>query len=84
MAGKNNASAGSGGRALGIIWLLASIGLAYPAFNLLSSWGLHQGLAGVVVFIGACLLYDIPYRARVRAQHELAMKKTEHWRGRAC
>ncbi len=84
MASKKNESAGSGSRALGIIWLLVSAGLAYPAWSLLTSMGLHAGLAGVLVFIAACLLYDIPYRARVRAQNEEARKKTDQWRGRAC
>jgi len=38
----------------------------------------------VIVFIGACLLYDIPYRARVKARNELAMKQSDQWRGRSC
>lgn len=81
MASSKKDSAESGARALGLIWLLVSAGLAYPAYSMLSSWGLHQGLAVVIVFIGACLLYDIPYRARVRAQHEVSMKRSEQWRG---
>lgn len=84
MGSRKNDSAGSGGKALGLIWLLVSAGLAYPAYSMLSSWGLNQGLAVVIVFIGACLLYDIPYRARVRAQHEVAMKQSNQWRGRSC
>ena len=84
MADRKDDSVGSAGRALGLVWLLVSAGLAYPAFTMLSSWGVHQGLAGVIVFIVACLLYDIPYRARVRAQHLATMRQSEQWRGRGC
>lgn len=85
MADMNNKdSTGSGSRALGLVWLLVSAGLAYPAYTMLSSWGINQGLAAVIVFIGACLLYDIPYRARVKAQHQTAMRQAEQWRGRGC
>lgn len=82
MASNAKDSAASGNQTLTILWLLVSAGLAYPAYSMLSSWGLNQGLAVVIVFIGACLLYDIPYRARVKAQHKVAMKKSEQWRGR--
>jgi hypothetical protein len=66
---------------LGFIWLLVSAGLAYPAYKMLMSMGFNQALAIVAVFIGACLLYEIPYRAKVKEQHELAMKRANQWRG---
>jgi hypothetical protein len=84
MTSRKHDPSGNGSKVLGIVWLLVSAGLAYPAYSVLTSWGFNQALAGVVVFIGACLLYEIPYRARVRAQHELAMKQTDQWRGRSC
>lgn len=84
MAGNNNGSEGFGSRALGLGWLLVSAGLAYPAYTMLVSIGFNQALAGVAVFIGACLLYEIPYRAKVRAQNQLARKQSERWRGRTC
>lgn len=84
MAGSNRDSAGSGSRLLGFIWLLVSAGLAYPAFKMLVSMGFNQALAGVAVFIGACLLYEIPYRAKVRAQNEIAAQQSQRWRGRSC
>lgn len=82
MAGRTNQSPSGGYRILTVIWLLVSAVLAYPAFSLLSSMGLNQALAGTLVFIGICLLYDIPYRARVSAQHQAALSKAEQWRGR--
>lgn len=84
MTSKKHDSTGSGSKTLGLIWLVISLGLAYPAYSLLTSWGFNQGLAAVAVFIGACLLYEIPYRARVKAQHELAMKRSDQWRSRSC
>ena len=84
MTYKKNDAAESGGITLGFIWLVVSAGLAYPAYSILTSWGFHQGLAGVAVFIGARLLYEIPYRARVRAEHERAMKRSDQWRQRSC
>lgn len=81
MASKQNDATGSGSKILGLIWLLVSAGLAYPAYKMLVSMGFNQGLAVVVVFIGACLLYDIPYRARVKEQHQVAMKRANQWRG---
>lgn len=84
MADKSNDSTGSGSRALGLIWLLVSAGLAYPAYTMLVSLGFNQALAGVAVFLGACLLYEVPYRARVKAQHQTAMRRSEQWRGRGC
>lgn len=84
MANKKENTTGSGSRILTIIWLLVSAGLAYPVFSMLVSWGLNQALAGVFVFIGICLLYDIPYRARVKEQHALTMSRADQWRGRSC
>lgn len=84
MTGKKHDSIESGSRALWMVWLLVSAGLAYPAYTMLVSLGFNQWLAGVAVFIGACLLYEIPYRARVKAQHELAMRRSDQWRGRCC
>ncbi|GIK24172.1 MAG: hypothetical protein C3F19_07795 [Rhodocyclales bacterium] len=74
-------SNGSSSRMLGFIWLLVSAGLAYPAYKMLMSMGFNQALAIVAVFIGACLLYEIPYRAKVKEQHEIAMKRANQWRG---
>lgn len=84
MATGNKDSARSGSGALGIIWFLASAGLAYPAYTMLVSLGFNQALAVVAVFIGACLLYEIPYRAKVRAQNALATDRASQWRGRSC
>ena len=79
MANNSKDSAGSGTRVLGIIWLLVSAALAYPVLTFLVSWGFNEMMAGVLVFIGICLLYDIPYRARVKAEHQLAMQRTQQW-----
>jgi ABC-type polysaccharide/polyol phosphate export permease len=84
MAIDRNHSAGSSSKALGLIWLLVSAGLAYPAYSMLVSVGFNQGLAMVAVFIGACLLYDIPYRARKNAEHQAAMVRADKWRNRSC
>lgn len=81
MGSRKNDSAGSGSRMLGLVWLVVSVGLAYPAYTMLVSMGFNQALAGVAVFIGACLLYEIPYRAKVKAQHEIAMRRAGQWRG---
>ena len=80
MANNSKDSAGSGTRVLGIIWLLVSAALAYPVHTFLVSWGFNEMMSGVLVFIGICLLYDIPYRARVKAEHQLAMQRTQQWR----
>lgn len=82
MAGKTNDSRSSS-QVLTIIWLLVSAGLAYPVYSLLASWGFHDALAGMVVFVGICLLYNIPYRARVNEEYEATMSRAEHWRGRS-
>jgi hypothetical protein len=50
---------------------------------MLVSLGFNQALAGVAVFIGACLLYEVPYRARVRAQSTIAMKRLERLHDRS-
>jgi hypothetical protein len=84
MANKEKDSAKSGSHMLTIIWLLVSAGLAYPVYSMLASWGVNSALAVTIVFIGVCLLYDIPYRARVKAQNELAMRQSDQWRGRHC
>lgn len=84
MGSRKKDSAESGSRMLGLVWLLVSAGLAYPAFNMLVSMGFNQALAGVAVFIGACLLYEIPYRARVKARNEVAARQSQQWRGRSC
>lgn len=84
MASKKTDSASSSSRVLTIIWLLVSAGLAYPVYSLLVAWGFNQALAGVVVLIGICLLYDIPYRARVSEEYEAAMSRSDQWRGRNC
>lgn len=84
MASKKTEAAGSGSRILTILWLLVSAGLAYPVFSLMVSWGFNQALAGMIVFIGICLLYDIPYRARVKEQHMATMQRTDQWRNRTC
>lgn len=81
MTNRRKEAAGSRSRVLGLVWLLVSAGLAYPAYNMLVSMGFNQALAIVAVFLGACLLYEIPYRVRVRDQHELAMKRANQWRG---
>jgi hypothetical protein len=80
MAGKAKQTENNGYRTLTIIWLVVSAALGYPLFNLLQSMGFNQALSGVAVFLGICLLYDIPYRAKVKAQHEAAMARTTQWR----
>lgn len=80
MAVKKDEEAGS--KMLGYIWFVVSAALAYPAYLLLMSFGFNPSIAMVAVFIGICLLYEIPYRARVKARHEMAMKKSERWQGR--
>lgn len=84
MAGKTNASAGSGSRVLTLVWLVVSAGLAYPAYTMLASWGLNPALAGLLVFLGICLFYDVPYRARVKEEYEANISRAEQWRGRKC
>lgn len=83
MASRKTDSASSGSRVLTVIWLLVSAGLSYPVYSLLVSWGFNQALAGMVVFIGICLLYDIPYRARVSEEYEATMSRADQWRGRS-
>lgn len=80
MANKKDEPAESSSRLLGLIWLVASLGLAYPAHSLLVSWGFNSALAAVTVFLAACLLYDIPYRARVRAENQAALRRGQQWR----
>lgn len=82
MTSNKEASIYSGSRALTMGWFLVSAGLAYPSFNLLVSIGFNQALAGIAVFVGICLLYDIPYRARMKAQHEAAMIRANQLRNR--
>lgn len=84
MASKKTDSANSNGRVLTVIWLLVSAGLAYPVYSLLLSWGFNPTLAATTVFVCICLLYDIPYRAKVNAQYEASMSRADHWRGRNC
>lgn len=84
MTGKKTDSANSNGRVLTAIWLLVSAGLAYPVYSLLLSWGFNPTLAATSVFVCICLLYDIPYRARVNAQHQAALSRSDQWRGRSC
>ncbi len=81
MAAKKDAEAGS--KMLGYIWFVVSAALAYPAYSLLLSLGLNSSIAMVAVFVGICLLYEIPYRARVKARHQMEMKKLDRWQGRA-
>jgi hypothetical protein len=84
MASKTTDSANSSSRVLTAIWLLVSAGLAYPVYSLLISWGFNATLAATSVFLGICLLYDIPYRARVNAQHQAAMSRADQWNRRSC
>jgi|GEM_PF-3487612 len=83
MANKAAESAATGSTVLTIIWLLVSAGLAYPVYSMLASWGVNSALAVTLVFIGICLLYDIPYRARVKAQHAATMSRSDHLRSRS-
>lgn len=82
MAGNTKDSGKSGSRVLTVIWFVVSAALAYPAYSLLVSWGLNQALAGILVFIGICLLYDVPYRARVKEEYEANMRRADQYRGR--
>ncbi|MDP1732861.1 MAG: hypothetical protein Q8L44_00695 [Sulfuritalea sp.] len=84
MASKATEPTKSGSGVLTILWLLVSAGLAYPVYSMLTSWGVNQALSGTIVFIGICLLYDIPYRVRVKEQHEISMSRANQWRGRSC
>ncbi|HMM55933.1 MAG TPA: hypothetical protein PKC23_13055 [Candidatus Desulfobacillus sp.] len=84
MAGKGRKSQPPGNyRMLTAIWLIGSALLAYPAWTWLVSLGLNKAIAATIVFVGICLLYDIPHRARVRAENEEARRKASHWRGRS-
>ncbi len=69
---------------LTILWLLISAALAYPLYSFLFKLGFNPTLAGVAVFIGICLLYDIPYRARVKAEHEIATSRADYLRNGSC
>lgn len=82
MTNKKEASIYASSRALMLVWLLVSAALAYPFFKLLISYGFNQALAVVAVFLSICLLYDIPYRARVKAQHQADVLRTNQWRNR--
>jgi hypothetical protein len=83
MAGnKEVASINNSSRILTALWFLLSAGLAYPFFNLLISFGFNQALAVTVVFVCICLLYDIPYRAKTKAEHHTAMIRADQWRNR--
>jgi hypothetical protein len=82
MASKTKKSASSGSRVLTAIWVVLSAGLAYPLYSLLESWGFNPTLAGISVFIGICLMYDIPYRARVSEQYNATMSRSDEWRNR--
>lgn len=81
MTDKRSGTLPSRSRVLGLIWLVVAAGLAYPAYTLLVSIGFNEALSAVAVFIGACLLYEIPYRARLREQQALALQRTNRWRG---
>lgn len=83
MASKSSQSENTTYRTLTAIWLVVSVAAGYPLFNLLTSMGFNSALAGVGVFLGACLLYDIPYRAKVKAEHQAAMSRTNRWRSAA-
>lgn len=83
MTAKKDDSTWSTSKILEILWFIMSAGLAYPAYSMLVSLGFNQALAGVAVFIGACLLYEVPYRARVRAQSTIAMKRLERLHDRS-
>lgn len=82
MASKTRGSAGSGSRILTMIWFMVSAAAAYPAYSMLSSWGLNQALSIMFIFIGICLFYDIPYRARVKEKYEENMRRADQYRGR--
>ena len=51
---------------------------------MLVSIGLNEAFSVVMVLLGICLMYDIPYRAKVKAQHEASMSRADQWRGRHC
>lgn len=74
----------SSARTLTIIWVLISAAVAYPLYNFLFSLGLNNVLAGIAVFVGICLMYDIPYRARVKAEHQIATARAQQWQNRTC
>ena len=82
MASKTRGSAGSGSRVLTMIWFMVSAAAAYPAYSMLSSWGLNQALTITFIFIGICLFYDIPYRARVKEEYEENMRRADQHRSR--
>ncbi len=84
MKNKKEKTGLSKAQTLTLVWLLISAALAHPLYSFLFTIGFNQVLAGVTVFIGICLLYDIPYRARVQAEFELATSRADHWRNRSC
>lgn len=84
MAGKASKPANSSWKILTFLWLVISLAIFHPAYSFLVSMGLNEAFSAVMVLVGICLMYDIPYRAKVKAQHQAALSRAEQWRGQRC
>ncbi|MCO5099141.1 MAG: hypothetical protein M9884_16990 [Rhodocyclaceae bacterium] len=84
MANKAGDSANSSWKVLTFLWLAISVVIFQPAYSMLVSMGLNEAFSVVMVLLGICLMYDIPYRAKVKAQHQASMSRADQWRGRHC
>ncbi|MCB1892553.1 MAG: hypothetical protein R3E40_10330 [Rhodocyclaceae bacterium] len=84
MANKAGDQKNSSWKILAFLWLVISLAIFQPAYSMLVSIGLNEAFSVVMVLLGICLMYDIPYRAKVKAQHEASMSRADQWRGRHC
>ncbi|MCZ7654739.1 MAG: hypothetical protein M5R42_11350 [Rhodocyclaceae bacterium] len=84
MANKAGDSANSSWKVLPFLWLAISVVIFQPAYSMLVSMRLNEAFSVVMVLLGICLMYDIPYRAKVKAQHQASMSRADQWRGRHC
>ncbi|MBX3649180.1 MAG: hypothetical protein KF853_10680 [Rhodocyclaceae bacterium] len=84
MRSKENEYANSNWKVLTFLWLAISLALFNPVYSMLVSMGLNEAFSVVMVLLGICLMYDIPYRAKVKAQHQASMSRADQWRGRHC
>ena len=84
MANKASERENSSWKVLTFLWLAISAAIFQPAYSMLVSMGLNEAFSVVMVLVGICLMYDIPYRAKVKAQHQASMSRAEQWRGRHC
>lgn len=84
MVSKEKEYANSNWKVLTFLWLAISLALFNPAYSMLVSMGLNEAFSVVMVLVGICLMYDIPYRSKVKAQHQASLRRADQWRGRHC